>query len=427
MNHLVNICTSTRTPISFSEQQMVEEFWRKKQHEIEAIKDFGERTIPMTHLRKVICAEKGKMMMTFDTPSFLTKACEIFVQELSFRAWMRAKSHQRSIILDSDIAESILSIDSYDFLNDVLHTHHEERYSTSHPSQPHFDQYSTKQFIPQSTDHSPTVHIPPHLAATNIYQMPIPVLLPPQEHLLTATTTVTPTSIMSEMIPPVTCTTRGLEFFGNNIVATFGAMTSLQVPPEALANIQNNNNMSTVTNTCFVSNPNTSNVNAQDGGVTLHYPCAHQISFQLSSPSPLTNSGAHISTGIAELKHRRQDFAHIKNTSHVYGVNGATNTIDQKSNISVDDDAEVIATTNMSKGKNNNINWDEIDMADDSLLARFWEDIMMDEDLAHASAATSTNDLVLLPFDILQHDGFGHELNLLDDIVSIASTGERHS
>jgi nuclear transcription factor Y gamma len=90
-------------------------------------------------------------------------------------------------------------------------------------------------------------------------------------------------------------------------------------------------------------------------------------------------------------------------------------------------DAEVIATTNMSKGKNNNINWDEIDMADDSLLARFWEDIMMDEDLAHASAATSTNDLVLLPFDILQHDGFGHELNLLDDIVSIASTGERHS
>jgi nuclear transcription factor Y gamma len=51
----------------------------------------------------------------------------------------------------------------------------------------------------------------------------------------------------------------------------------------------------------------------------------------------LTNSGAHISTGIAELKHRRQDFAHIKNTSHVYGVNGATNTIDQKSNISVDD------------------------------------------------------------------------------------------
>lgn len=52
---------------------------------------------------------------------------------------------------------------------------------------------------------------------------------------------------------------------------------------------------------------------------------------------------------------------------------------------------------------------------------------MMDEDLAHAFAATSTNDLVPLPFDILQHDGFGHELYLLDDIVSIASTGERHS
>ncbi|RLN30337.1 hypothetical protein C2845_PM05G07580 [Panicum miliaceum] len=456
--------------MSFSEQQMVEEFWRKKQHEIEAIEDFGERTIPMTRLRKVICAEKGKMMMTFDTPSFLTKACEIFVQELSFHAWMRAKFHHRSIILDSDIAEAIGSTNSYDFLNDVLHAHHEEHYSASHAkstkksfhikftnqpstsSQPHFDQYPTKQFIPQLADHSPAVHIPPHLAATNIYQMPIPVPLPPQGHLLMATTTVTPTSIMSETIPPMTCTTRGLEFFGNNTVATFGAMTSLRVPPEALPNIQNNNNMSTVayTDTCFVSNSNTSNVNAQDGSVTLHYPCAHQISFQLSSPSPLTNSDAHISTDIVELKHRRQDFAHIRNTSHVSGVNGATNIIDKKSNIGVDDaqqqdqgeesdvgnhqnvmhgtlDAEVIATTNMSKGDNNNINWDEIDMADDSLLARFWEDVMMDEDLAYVPAATSNNDVVPLPFDIPQHDGFGHEPYILDDIVSVASTGGKHS
>ena len=73
-----------------SKQQMIEEFWMRKQEEIEAIEDFGERTIPVTCLKEVICAEKGKMMMTSDTPTFMTKACEISVQELSVHAWMCA-------------------------------------------------------------------------------------------------------------------------------------------------------------------------------------------------------------------------------------------------------------------------------------------------------------------------------------------------
>jgi histone H3/H4 len=101
------IRTSQMMPTPVLERQMMEEFWRKKEEEIEAIEDFGERAIPVTRLRKLIGAEKGNMMMTFDTPSFLTKACEIFVQELSFRASMCASSHHRSIILDADVAEAI--------------------------------------------------------------------------------------------------------------------------------------------------------------------------------------------------------------------------------------------------------------------------------------------------------------------------------
>ncbi|OEL20003.1 hypothetical protein BAE44_0018971 [Dichanthelium oligosanthes] len=186
MDRPIYIRTLPRTPVPLAEQQMVDEFWMKKQQEIEAIEYFDERDIPMTRVKKVICAEKGKMMMTFDTPSFLTKACEIFVQELSFRAWMCANSHHRNIILDSDIAEAIASIESYDFLNDVLHTHQKEHNSTPHlksankphhiklidqPSascQPPSDQYPTPQFIPQSAGYSPSVRIPPPLPPTNM-------------------------------------------------------------------------------------------------------------------------------------------------------------------------------------------------------------------------------------------------------------------
>jgi nuclear transcription factor Y gamma len=133
MDHPDNISTPQRMSMPSSEQQTIDEFWRKKQDEIEAIEDFSKRVIPMTCLKKVLCAEKGKMMMTFDTPSFVTKACEIFVQELSLRSWMCANSHHRDIILDSDIAEAIASMESYDFLNDVLCKYQGEHNSAHHP------------------------------------------------------------------------------------------------------------------------------------------------------------------------------------------------------------------------------------------------------------------------------------------------------
>ena len=88
-------------------------------------------------------------------------------------------------------------------------------------------------------------------------------------------------------------------------------------------------------------------------------------------------------------------------------------------------DAKLISTTNVSKDDRKNINWDEIDMADDSLLARFWEEVMMDEDLAHLPTATSTSDHVPLPFDRLHE--FGQEPYLLNDIITFASTSGRHS
>lgn len=75
----INIYSSQNTPMPSSEQQTIDEFWMKKQDEIEAIQDFSKPVIPMTRLKKVICAKKGKMMMSSGTPSFLTKACEIFV------------------------------------------------------------------------------------------------------------------------------------------------------------------------------------------------------------------------------------------------------------------------------------------------------------------------------------------------------------
>jgi nuclear transcription factor Y gamma len=217
MDHPDNISTPQRMSMPSSEQQTIDEFWRKKQDEIEAIEDFSKRVIPMTCLKKVLCAEKGKMMMTFDTPSFVTKACEIFVQELSLRSWMCANSHHRDIILDSDIAEAIASMESYDFLNDVLCKYQGEHNSAHHPksikkhshnrltdqpqtsSHPRSNKYPIPQFISQSARYPPFA-LPPPLPATNDYHVPLPLRFLPQEACPLMATTITQTPVLGGTI-----------------------------------------------------------------------------------------------------------------------------------------------------------------------------------------------------------------------------------
>jgi nuclear transcription factor Y gamma len=321
---------------------MIEEFWMKKKEEIEAIEDFGEHTIPVTYVKKVICAEKGKMMITSDTPTFLTKACEIFVQELSVHAWVCASSHNRSTILDSDIAEAIAFIESYDFLNDVLCAHlekykfdpclqstkkpyHHKLTSQSSTSlESSFDQYQMTQIIPQSTRYNPFLCIPPPLPPTNANPIHLPLPLSPQRACPIMGTPITPTPIVSGSFPPMTYITKDLGFFRkciSNNDAALDLMTPQQLLLEPLPNIRNNCYMSTTasTDTYCVGSASTSNFVSQDGDMAFHFPHVPLKPFQLSSSSTMDSIVCPIYTHIAELNHTKLDVTHIRNSTH--GIN----------------------------------------------------------------------------------------------------------
>ncbi|TVU30263.1 hypothetical protein EJB05_21873 [Eragrostis curvula] len=102
------------------EEDEIDEFWRRRQEDIEKIVDFDEHVLPMSCLEKIIHTKMDNMKMSSDTPPVLTKVCELFIQELSFLAWKCAKSHDRCDILESDITEAVASNEPYSFLNDVL-------------------------------------------------------------------------------------------------------------------------------------------------------------------------------------------------------------------------------------------------------------------------------------------------------------------
>jgi nuclear transcription factor Y gamma len=178
--------------------------------------------------------------------------------------------------------------------------------------------------------------------------------------------------------------------------------------------------------------------------VTFNYPFVPPVAWELSSIPLVANSNGPISTGITELNHTKQLVTHIGNTTHASHIANANDGIDPKATISIDDgelqeqpeistsivahhlnvmrgrlDTEVFPTTILNGRNNRHINWDETDMADDSLLMEFWEDVMMDED--HRSplpGSTSTVGIVPFPCDKLDLEGFDPESYLVDDIIS---------
>ncbi|KAL6599869.1 hypothetical protein ACP70R_045520 [Stipagrostis hirtigluma subsp. patula] len=483
MERPLDIRTLPRTPVPISEQHEMDEFWRKRQEEIETIKDFGERAIPMTRLKKVICAEKGEMMMTFDTPSFLTKACEIFVQELAFRAWRCADSHHRCIILESDIAEAIASTESYDFLNDVLHAYLEEcnsipqpkpskkRYkrtdqqSTSHHPSPL--QYQVPHVGPQFSRYAPHVPIPP-LPPTHVNHVPLYFSFIPQQAPPSMATTVTPTPILNKAIPPINCMGMGLGFFRNkinfnkdnidaprnyiicnNLLASTVMTPPMQVSAGAMPNIPNTCHYMNMTDAFAaaygVGYASTSNVATQEGVVALQFPYNPPIALQMSSHSQTDSNGAGTATtSIKEMNHVPSEAINISNTIHASDCAINDDNVNIVAAISVSDgqlqqdqeeeavighrlndvhenfDTEV-ATAAGAGGNDYIIKWDEVEMADGPSMDKFWDEVMIQENTLLPNAAPA-DDIPQLSTDIPDLEGFNNEPYLLEDIVSCSST-----
>ncbi|OQU83181.1 hypothetical protein SORBI_3005G089101 [Sorghum bicolor] len=111
---------SSPTPLMTPQEQEIDDFWRRRQEDIENLMNFNNHNLPIENIEEIIRANLGSVMTSSDTPPYVTKLCELFIQELAIRAWMCASSHGRYTILESDITEAINSTKPYSFLNGVL-------------------------------------------------------------------------------------------------------------------------------------------------------------------------------------------------------------------------------------------------------------------------------------------------------------------
>ena len=82
--------------------------------------DFKLHHLPLARIKKVMKADPEVKMISAEAPILFAKGCDIFITELTMRAWIHAEENKRRTLQRSDIASALAKSDMFDFLIDIV-------------------------------------------------------------------------------------------------------------------------------------------------------------------------------------------------------------------------------------------------------------------------------------------------------------------
>lgn len=96
-------------------------FWKDRLVEIRNSRDVCYRhLLPFARIRKIMKSDKRVKMITADTPILFAKACEIFILELTLRAWMNTEDSNRQALQRCDVVEAVMGEELLSFLAKIV-------------------------------------------------------------------------------------------------------------------------------------------------------------------------------------------------------------------------------------------------------------------------------------------------------------------
>jgi len=102
-------------------QEFLPSFWRRQIDAAEQdTPDYRHPPLPLARIKKVMKSDPDVKMIAADAPILFCKACEIFIAEITARAFIIADSNKRRTLSRSDIAKALSKSDQFDFLIDVV-------------------------------------------------------------------------------------------------------------------------------------------------------------------------------------------------------------------------------------------------------------------------------------------------------------------
>ncbi|KAK6123727.1 hypothetical protein DH2020_042528 [Rehmannia glutinosa] len=102
------------------QQQQLQMFWTYQRQEIEQVNDFKNHQLPLARIKKIMKADEDVRMISAEAPILFSKACELFILELTIRSWLHAEENKRRTLQKNDIAAAITRTDIFDFLVDIV-------------------------------------------------------------------------------------------------------------------------------------------------------------------------------------------------------------------------------------------------------------------------------------------------------------------
>jgi len=97
------------------------DFWEKQMEEIEDIQNFKKtHQLPLARIKKIMKSDEDVKMISAEVPVLFSKACELFILELTLRAWIHTEDCKRKTVQRSDIAMAVTNTESFDFLIDIV-------------------------------------------------------------------------------------------------------------------------------------------------------------------------------------------------------------------------------------------------------------------------------------------------------------------
>ncbi|KAK2794955.1 hypothetical protein FQN52_006834 [Onygenales sp. PD_12] len=82
--------------------------------------DYKAHQLPLARIKKVMKADPEVKMISAEAPILFAKGCDIFITELTMRAWVHAEDNKRRTLQRSDIAAALSKSDMFDFLIDIV-------------------------------------------------------------------------------------------------------------------------------------------------------------------------------------------------------------------------------------------------------------------------------------------------------------------
>ncbi len=136
-----------------SEDVILQELERERQEKLAA--EEGQTTAPTNE-------KSTKFMISGEAPVLMSKACELMIKDLSFRAWRHTERNRRRTLQKQDLHAAVGESEVYDFLIDIV-----PRVTTTTPKMQH------TQHIPASASVPANAMMPPAISVGMQVGMPV--------------------------------------------------------------------------------------------------------------------------------------------------------------------------------------------------------------------------------------------------------------